>query len=102
MPNPVLHDRFKENLELAEIAAVVGVHPVYMASMFRRHFHKTIGDYQRQLRVEFACKRLATGLMSLAEIALAAGFVDQSHFARVFKRSLGMTPGTYRKQSERH
>jgi AraC family transcriptional regulator len=95
----LLHDRFKENLQLAEMAAVVGVHPVYMASMFRRHFHKTIGDYQRQLRVEFACKRLATGLMSLAEIALAAGFVDQSHFARVFKRSLGMTPGTYRKQA---
>jgi AraC family transcriptional regulator len=97
----LLHDRFQENLGLAEIAAVVGVHPVYLASKFRRHFHKTIGDYQRQLRVEFACKRLATGRMPLAEIALAAGFVDQSHFARVFKRSLGMTPGTYRKQSER-
>src|SRR5262249_3874863 len=97
----LLHDRFQENLELAEIAAVVGVHPVYLASKFRQYFHKTIGDYQRQLRIEFACKRLTTGRMPLAEIALAAGFVDQSHFARVFKRSLGMTPGTYRKQAER-
>jgi AraC family transcriptional regulator len=95
----LLHDRFQENLELAEIAAAVGVHPVYLASMFRRHFHQTIGNYHRQIRVAFACKQLATGRMPLAEIALAAGFVDQSHFARVFKRCLGMTPGTYRQLS---
>ena len=94
----LIHDRFQENLGLADIAAAVGVHPVYLASTFRRHFRRTIGDYQRQLRVEFACKQLATGLTPLAEIALAAGFADQSHFARVFKRHLGMTPGTYRKQ----
>jgi AraC family transcriptional regulator len=96
----MLHDRFQENLGLAEIAAAVGVHPVYLASRFRQHFRQTIGDYHRQVRVEFACKQLATGRMPLAEIALAAGFVDQSHFARVFKRYLGMTPGTYRNQAE--
>src|SRR5262249_39702212 len=93
----LLHDRFQENLGLAEIADAVGVHPVYLASTFRRHFGQTIGDYHRQLRVEFACNQLATGRAPLAEIALAAGFADQSHFARVFKRYLGMTPGTYRK-----
>jgi AraC family transcriptional regulator len=98
----LLHDRFQENLGLAEIAAAVGVHPVYLASMFRQHFHQTIGDHHRQIRVDFACQQLARGRMPLAEIALAAGFVDQSHFARVFKRYLGMTPGTYRKQFERH
>jgi AraC family transcriptional regulator len=94
----LIHDRFQENLGLAEIAAAVGVHPVYLTSMFRKHFRQTIGDYHRQIRIEFACKQLATGRMPLAEIALAAGFVDQSHFARVFKRQVGMTPGTYRKQ----
>jgi AraC family transcriptional regulator len=94
----LLHDRFRENLGLAEIAAEVGVHPVYLASTFRRHFRRTIGEYHRQLRVEFACRQLATGGASLVEIAVAAGFADQSHFARVFKRYLGLTPGAYRKQ----
>jgi AraC family transcriptional regulator len=83
---------------LAEIAAEVGVHPVHLASTFRRYFHHTMGDYQRQLRVEFACRQLASGCASLGEIALAAGFADQSHFVRVFKRHLGITPGAYRKQ----
>jgi AraC family transcriptional regulator len=94
----LLHDSFQENLSLAQVAAAVGVHPVYLASTFRRRFGQTIGDYHRQLRVEFACKQLAAGQAPLAEIALAAGFADQSHFARVFKRYLGMTPKTYRKQ----
>jgi AraC family transcriptional regulator len=94
----LVHDRFQENLGLAQIAAAVGVHPVYLASTFRRHFRQTIGDYHRQLRVEFSCSQLAAGRAPLAEIALAAGFADQSHFARVFKRYLGITPGSYRKQ----
>jgi AraC family transcriptional regulator len=94
----LLHARFQENLGLAEIASAVGIHPVYLASTFRRHFGRTIGDYLRQLRVEFACHQLARGGAPLAEIALAAGFADQSHFARVFKRYLGLTPGVYRKQ----
>jgi AraC family transcriptional regulator len=94
----LLHDRFRENLRLAEIASEVGVHPVHLAATFRRHFRQTIGDYHRRLRVEFACDQLAAGRAPLAEIALSAGFADQSHFARVFKRSLGVTPGTYRKQ----
>jgi AraC family transcriptional regulator len=94
----LLHARFQENPGLAEIAAEVGVHPVYLASTFRRHFRQTVGDYHRQLRVEFACRQLATGRVPLADIAMTAGFADQSHFARVFKRYLGMTPGTYRKQ----
>jgi AraC family transcriptional regulator len=94
----LLHDRFQENLGLAEIAAEVGVHPVYLASTFRRHFGQTVGDYLRRLRVEFACKQLTTGRAPLAEIALAAGFTDQSHFGRVFKRHLGTTPRAYREQ----
>jgi AraC family transcriptional regulator len=94
----LIHDRFRDNLCLAEIATAVGVHPVYLATTFRRHFRQTVGDYQRQLRIGFACKQLTQRCAPLAEIALSAGFADQSHFARVFKRYLGITPGAYRKQ----
>jgi AraC-like DNA-binding protein len=34
--------------------------------------------------------------IDLAEVALAAGFADQSHFTRVFKNVTGITPGVYR------
>jgi AraC family transcriptional regulator len=93
----LLHDRLAENLSLGEVAAEVGVHPVHLARAFRRHYGCTPGDYVRKLRVESACRRLATSDAPLIEVALAAGFSDQSHFTRAFRRRMRMTPGEFRR-----
>ena len=92
----IVHDRFAEPLSIAEIAELVGVHPVYLAQLFRQHFRCTIGEYVRQLRIEFACRKIATSEASLVEVSLAAGFSNQAHFSRVFKRLTNMTPTKYR------
>lgn len=92
-----LHARCREHLSLREIAEIVGIHPVHLATTFRQHFACTIGQYQRRLRVEFAREQLANRQLSLSEIALNAGFGDQAHFSRVFKQVTGMTPTQYRK-----
>ena len=78
--------------------AGVGVHPVTLARAFRRTFGCTIGEYLRRLRIERAAEQLATGTQPLAEIALAAGFADQSHFSNVFRRRVGMSPSAYRRE----
>nr|WP_202329241.1 AraC family transcriptional regulator [Mesorhizobium sp. L-8-3] len=62
----------------------------------RRRFGCTIGHYVRQRRVEFGCHRLAASLDPLSEIALDAGFADQSHFTNTFRRLVGMSPGVFR------
>jgi AraC family transcriptional regulator len=64
---------------------------------FRRYYSCTVGEYVRHLRIEYACRLLSASNASLAEIALAAGFFDQSHFARNFKWQTGMTPHEYRR-----
>jgi AraC family transcriptional regulator len=93
----LLHDRFTEGLPLDVVAAEGGVHPTHLARNFRRHYGCTVGDYVRRLRVEDACRRLATSDAPLVAIALDAGFADQSHFAKTFKRQTGMTPAEYRR-----
>jgi AraC family transcriptional regulator len=80
------------------LAVGVGVHPVTLARAFRRAFGCTIGEYLRRLRIERAAEQLATGTQPLAEIALAAGFADQSHFSNVFRRRVGMSPSAYRRE----
>jgi AraC family transcriptional regulator len=95
----LLHERFADPMALDEIAATVGIHPVHLARVFRRHYRCTIGDYVRQLRVEFACRQLSASDDPLLEIALAAGFCDQSQFCRTFRRLTGMTPGEFRTSS---
>lgn len=92
----LLHARFAENLPLSEIAMEVGFHPAHIAREFRRSFQCTIGEYVRQLRVEYACRSLVETSMPLMSVALDAGFFDQSHFCRVFRELTGVTPREYR------
>jgi AraC-like DNA-binding protein len=52
-------------------------------------------QYQTQIRVERAKMQLAQGV-SIQQVAVEVGFVDQSHLTRHFKRFVGITPGKYR------
>jgi AraC family transcriptional regulator len=92
----LLRDRFAENLSLGEVAAEVGISADHLARSFRRCHGCTVGEYVRRLRVEFACRRLAASELPLVEIALDAGFTDQSHFTKTFKRLMGVTPAAFR------
>jgi AraC family transcriptional regulator len=92
----LLHARFSEHLTLAEVAATVGVHPVHLAQTFHKSYQCTVGDYVRQLRIEYACHELGASETPIVQIALAAGFCDQSHFTRTFKRCIGVAPSQYR------
>jgi AraC family transcriptional regulator len=96
MARDLVHDQFSESLSLSNIAEVVGVHPVHLAKMFRRHYGCTVGEYIRMLRLNHAAKLLAQPDKTLSAIALAAGFYDQSHFAHLFKLQFGVTPGGFR------
>jgi AraC-like DNA-binding protein len=51
----------------------------------------------RKARVQRGCALLCESDLSLAEVADAAGFFDQSHFTRVFRQYTGTTPGAYRR-----
>jgi AraC family transcriptional regulator len=93
-----LHADLAARPSLADLAAAVGVHPVTLARAFRRTFGCTVGEYLRRLRIERAAEQLATGTQPLAEIALAAGFADQSHFSNVFRRRVGVSPSAYRRE----
>lgn len=94
----LLLERFQETLTLEAIAADCHVSADHLAREFRKHFGVTVGDYVRQLRLDYACAQLANGHQTLAAIAEASGFADQSHFTRVFRRRMGVTPGAYRAQ----
>lgn len=80
---------------LRELAAAAGVHPGHLARTFRATFGVTVCEYSRGLRLEWAAQQLADDA-PLAQIALDAGFADQSHFTRSFRAHVGVTPGRYR------
>jgi AraC family transcriptional regulator len=90
-----LQASYAEPPTFSEVANAVDVHPVHLAREFRRHYHCTMGEYVRRLRIEFACREISVSDAPLAEIALAAGFTHQSHFSRCFKQVMAMTPAEF-------
>ena len=91
-----LTGEFTENFSTEELAIEAGVHPVHLAAVFRQFYHETMGEYVQKLRVAHASRLLVDREIPLIEIAYEAGFSDQSHFTRIFKRLVGVTPGAFR------
>ena len=96
-----IDDEFTGSLSLEALARTAGVHRVHLARAFRAHFGCTVGRYIRQRRLEFACRELIAAPAPLSEIALSAGFADQSHFTNTFRHLIGMTPGAFRSRFAR-
>jgi AraC family transcriptional regulator len=92
-----IHAELPFRPSLSGLAQSVGVHPVTLARAFRQAFGCTVGEYVRQLRIERAAHQLAGTELSLAEIALAAGFSDQSHFSNLFRHHTGLSPSKFRR-----
>lgn len=91
-----LHAHRLERITLDGLAAVAGVHRTHVARTFRAFHGLSVGAYLRRLRVEWAAEALLDETASLARVAAAAGFADQSHFTRTFTSHFGVPPGRWR------
>jgi AraC family transcriptional regulator len=85
-----------EDLSLQDLAAVAGASSHYFAHLFKRSTGMTPHHYVLTQRIERAKKLLAGSSMTVLQVATETGFVDQSHFTKVFRRIAGATPRTFR------
>ncbi len=86
---------------LGEVAAQCGLSRGHFSKAFRLSTGITPHRWRQQCRIDFAKRLLAEGELPLADIALACGFADQSHFTRVFSRMVGEPPATWRRRERR-
>lgn len=89
-----IRDRFADRLTLADLSEVAGLSRFHLLRQFKAATGLTPWQFQTQLRVDVARKLLRTGERA-GPVASTCGFVDQSHFTRVFRQMTGMTPGVY-------
>ncbi|MGD0142651.1 MAG: AraC family transcriptional regulator [Rhizomicrobium sp.] len=83
-----------DNSDLAALAAIGGVSPLKLLRAFRLSVGCTPQVYRTVQRLRLAKRALAQG-HPLAQAAIEAGFYDQSHFTRVFRRWTGSAPGSF-------
>lgn len=79
-----------------QIASTANVHPSHLARTFRKHFGQPITEYIRDRKLEWCYQKVQTTDLKLGQIATVAGFADQAHFCRVFKRRYGRSPSDFR------
>lgn len=85
-----------EKLTLEQVAREVHLSKSYLCRILKEELGCTFTEYTNRLRIERSKNYLYRSNLSLAEIACAVGFDDQSYFTRIFKRMVGMPPGKYR------
>ena len=92
----LIRSEYSRSLSLSEIAAASGVHRVTLAVAFRHYVGRSVGTYITDLRVAHARRELQATHRPIAEIAQEAGFYDESHMGRVFRRRFRVSPGAFR------
>jgi AraC family transcriptional regulator len=97
----LLRSSLRWPLSIDVIAAEIGVSRATLFRDFKSTFGCSPGEYLRMTRIDVAIDALTAGVAPVTQIAAVAGFYDQSHFDRCFKKALGVSPSKYRQSVRR-
>lgn len=92
----IIHSRYREPLNIGEVAAAVYVSSSHLSRLFRAQTNMTFLEYLTNVRVEEAKKRLADPKAKIYDISSQVGYSDWKYFSRVFKETTGYHPSDYR------
>ncbi|QPB24013.1 AraC family transcriptional regulator [Rhizobium sp. 007] len=95
----LLRENLDGNISISEVAKVCNLSRGYFIRAFRETTGMTPYQWLLSERVNRARELLRASNAPLAEVAIACGFADQSHFTRVFSSIAGLTPGNWRRNS---
>jgi AraC-like DNA-binding protein len=87
-----LHDNLPANITLEELASLTQLSKFHLVRLFRAEMGLPPHTYLNQLRIDRAKSLLLSGARP-ADVAAQMGFADQAHLTRLFKRTVGVTPG---------
>ncbi|MDO4299127.1 MAG: AraC family transcriptional regulator [Lachnospiraceae bacterium] len=88
---------YAEPIKVKDMAAACGLSETHFRRLFLEYNHISPADYVSRVRIRAACKLMLTTTASLDEIAMKAGFASMSTFNRNFKKILGTSPHSWRK-----
>ena len=89
-------DNLADDLGLAELAALSGMSPHYFCELFKRSTGFSPHRFVLLQRIERAKEHLRNPLLNVLDVGMRVGFENPSHFARTFRRIVGITPSRFR------
>lgn len=95
-----IEQRFAEPLSPREVAKSVGMTPGHLTTLVRRRTGRALGDWITERRMAQARRLLTESDLPISEVGRRVGLSDPGYFARVFRRSNGMTPRAWRQSTQ--
>ncbi len=95
-----INQNFTNEISFAEISRLFSINPSYLSQIFKRELGITFTQYLTDTRIEYAKELLLTTGMTIAEISEKVGFKQYIYFSKVFKKTVGISPSSYRKNSK--
>ena len=92
----IMHQRHGERLTATELATAVGLGTSRFYDLFRRETGRTPAEMLAHIRLDHAEELLRRTTLPIAEIALLAGYSEQSALTRSLRRRRGTTPHLFR------
>jgi AraC-like DNA-binding protein len=96
-----IQTRYDERLRVSDLARRAGLSQYQFESRMRRIFRITAGQLIQKVRIDAALQKLRDSDASVAQIASACGYSDQSAFTRAFRQTVGYSPSEYRATAPR-
>lgn len=94
-----IQNHYKEDISNDSLGRLLGYHPNYLNRIMRMYTKKTLHQYLLEYRISKAIDLMYISDEPISEIALKVGFKDPSHFSKLFKQKIGLSPSAYRKLS---
>jgi AraC family transcriptional regulator len=91
-------DNLGSRIRTTDLAAVAQLSASHFTRAFKETFGETPLGYVSRQRMRYAQELMLRSGECLSQIALTCGHCDQSHFTRVFRRKVGMSPRAWRRQ----
>ena len=88
---------FRHDIDCADIATSVDIHPKYAMSLFRKSTGMTLNEYVTLLRLSFAQAMLMSGNSNVLDVAMESGFRSLSAFNKSFRKISGRSPSDFRR-----
>ena len=91
-----IYDHLHYNITVEQLAKHVGLSASYFSFLFKKEVGETIASYIRKMKIKAAKNMLLNTNFSSHEISSYLAFSSQSHFIRIFKQEVGITPKEFR------
>lgn len=84
-----------QELKLSDLAKIFHLNYTYLSTMFFQKTKEHFSDYLNRVRIEKAKQLLQTQNLSIQQVSIQAGFMNQGYFSKIFKNHVGLPPKEY-------